>query len=184
MFVAVDENLLMWSNEHGWIADIDSATFFTKEEIETLSKPMSSTGLSVEWVSLFAMNEVQFARLIAEAQAADAFTEEVMVTLSDSMDLEIQEVTEILDRAIVAYDTFVAKVAGTANRKLSVATESQTQYVIVVGNVIDGLEIHGPFSDIESASDYAESDQSIRDDTWVIAELNQSGNKKDNDDGL
>lgn len=49
-------------------------------------------------------NELQFARLIAELEAAGAFTETVMQDLCISMDLEKNEVTELIDRAQKHWD--------------------------------------------------------------------------------
>ncbi len=44
-------------------------------------------------------NSIQFPRLIEEAQAAGAFTNEVIHAMADSMDLTPQEIYEILERA-------------------------------------------------------------------------------------
>ena len=44
-------------------------------------------------------------------------------------------------------------------------------YIIIVGNVIDGVELYGPFADVEEAQEYAESDRQIRHDEWHIVHL-------------
>jgi hypothetical protein len=45
-------------------------------------------------------NSKQFPRVIEEAQAAGAFTEEVIAEMCDSMDLEPAEIQELLARAM------------------------------------------------------------------------------------
>lgn len=47
---------------------------------------------------------MQFARVIEEAQAAGAFTTEVLETMAESMDLETPELHELLARAQRAWD--------------------------------------------------------------------------------
>jgi len=44
-------------------------------------------------------NAIQFPRLIAEAQAAGAFTEKVLQDMSESMDLEWGDILSIISRA-------------------------------------------------------------------------------------
>ena len=44
-------------------------------------------------------DEIQFARLISELQAAGAFTKEVVSDLEDSMDLDADDIFEIVERA-------------------------------------------------------------------------------------
>ena len=44
-------------------------------------------------------NHVQFARLIAETEAAGAFTDTVLKDMSDGMDLTTHEIGQIIDRA-------------------------------------------------------------------------------------
>lgn len=44
-------------------------------------------------------NLIQFARLISEMEAAGAFTEDVINTLCNEMDLEPQQIGELVDRA-------------------------------------------------------------------------------------
>ena len=46
------------------------------------------------------------------------------------------------------------------------------QWIVVVGNLGDGFEFHGPFDDEEAAADYAESGGVVsRVDTWFIASI-------------
>lgn len=52
----------------------------------------------------WANNELQFARLIAEIEAAGGFTEQLVQDLCASMDLEKDQVTELIDRAQKHWD--------------------------------------------------------------------------------
>lgn len=51
---------------------------------------------------------IQFPRLIEEAQAAGAFTDDVVSAMADSMDLQPAQVNELIDRARKAWDAIVA----------------------------------------------------------------------------
>jgi hypothetical protein len=42
-------------------------------------------------------------------------------------------------------------------------------YVLVVGNIIDGIELYGPFKTAELANDYGDRDFDHTD--WVVTEL-------------
>lgn len=59
--------------------------------------------------NLWNNNLIQFARFIEEAQAAGAFTENVIKDMATSMDLEIKDVHEIMERARVAFEKQKAK---------------------------------------------------------------------------
>ena len=50
---------------------------------------------------------VQFPRLIAEAEAAGAFTDDVLSDMADSMDLEVAQVVELVSRAQERWDDIV-----------------------------------------------------------------------------
>jgi hypothetical protein len=56
-------------------------------------------------------NNIQFARLIAEAEAAGAFTLKVMRDMADSMDLDVGYVSELIDRAQISWEDIKAKTA-------------------------------------------------------------------------
>ncbi len=43
-----------------------------------------------------------------------------------------------------------------------------SKFIVIVGNVIDGVVVHGPFRDTDEAGEYAELELS---DEWVIASL-------------
>jgi hypothetical protein len=50
-------------------------------------------------VSLWQENKFQFPRLIEEADAAGAFTPDILTLMSDSMDLEVDRIQELIERA-------------------------------------------------------------------------------------
>lgn len=52
----------------------------------------------------WARDDLQFPRLIEEAQAAGAFTEEVMADMCESMDLTHGELVSLLDRARMQWE--------------------------------------------------------------------------------
>jgi len=54
-------------------------------------------------------DELQFARLLAEAELSGAFTTEVMQDLQTSMDLEETDIHELLDRAQRTWDIAKAR---------------------------------------------------------------------------
>jgi hypothetical protein len=54
--------------------------------------------------------------------------------------------------------------------------------VIVYGNVVDGIKLVGPFDDAEEACDYAEDCRTIRDAGWVIASIEEPGDRSKEDD--
>lgn len=54
-------------------------------------------------------NRIQFPRFIEEARAAGAFTPEVLEAMATSMNLEVKDLYEILDRAEVEWDSIVSK---------------------------------------------------------------------------
>lgn len=47
---------------------------------------------------------VQFARLIAEAEAAGAFTPDVLEEMSESMDLNMSDIYSVIDKAQTKFD--------------------------------------------------------------------------------
>lgn len=59
-------------------------------------------------VETWTRNDIQFPRLIEEAQAAGAFTAEVIDMMAESMDLTSHEVVELLDRAQAVWDRIKA----------------------------------------------------------------------------
>jgi hypothetical protein len=56
-------------------------------------------------------NAIQFPRLIEEAQAAGAFSPEVIATMAASMDLSTQEVESLLERARTQWEAIKEKTA-------------------------------------------------------------------------
>ncbi len=55
-------------------------------------------------------NKIQFPRFIEEAQAAGAFTPQVIEEMAISMDLRIEEVEEIIERARCEWEKIYAKI--------------------------------------------------------------------------
>ena len=41
---AINDELAYWSNEHGWVTDVEQATTFTMSEVEAFSEPQGSIG--------------------------------------------------------------------------------------------------------------------------------------------
>lgn len=60
-------------------------------------------------MSTWKNNRIQFPRFIGEAQAAGAFTTEVLKDMATSMDLEVEQVCEILERACDEWDNIKAR---------------------------------------------------------------------------
>lgn len=75
-------------------------------QYEELTDPFHTllSGPYAEWDN----NEIQFPRLIAEMQMAGAFSEDVIMELCESMDLEPEEVQELVNRACDAWDEIKA----------------------------------------------------------------------------
>lgn len=54
-------------------------------------------------------NAIQFARLIAELEAAGGFPNSIMNALCESMDLDMGQISEIIDRAQGTWDAIKDK---------------------------------------------------------------------------
>lgn len=65
-----------------------------------MSKITVSKDPNVNWKN----DKIQFARFISEAEAAGAFTTEILRIMMDSMDLDIKQVISIIDRASAQWD--------------------------------------------------------------------------------
>lgn len=95
-----------WSNIHGW-TDISEATRFTENEAKEYNLPTDG-----EWVSLWEVNSIQFARFIAECEACGVFSDEhKLVQVSDEMDLSLEEVYSIVSRAQESWDAYKAAIS-------------------------------------------------------------------------
>jgi energy-converting hydrogenase A subunit M len=57
----------------------------------------------------WANNAIQFPRFIEEAQAAGAFTNDVIEQMAQSMDLDVEEVQEIMERARKIWESIKGK---------------------------------------------------------------------------
>lgn len=83
-----------WSNEFGW-TDFEEADYFSHQETLDLNLPVDG-----RWKQLWEVNCLQFARLIAEAEAIGLWAgPKVMEVLSDDMDLDPKEIAQIISRA-------------------------------------------------------------------------------------
>ena len=86
-----------WSNEHGW-TDFEEADYFTEAEFKAYNLPLGG-----KWVELWQVNCLQFARLIAEAEAAGvwelAADTDAYKLMLESMDLTAEDICEIVQRA-------------------------------------------------------------------------------------
>jgi len=60
------------------------------------------------WMDLWLRDDIQFARLIAELEAAGAFTPAVMSALCASMDLAEDRISELVDRAQARFEASCA----------------------------------------------------------------------------
>jgi galactokinase len=54
-------------------------------------------------------NDIQFPRLIAELEACGALTNEVLHELADSLDCNLEELDELIERAVDAWDAIKAR---------------------------------------------------------------------------
>ncbi len=79
--------------DHKW-GDQDSATRYTPKQQKTLGVPVNGY-----WVPLWSLDLTQFARLIAECEAAGVFTKESLEPVCESMDLQFDQVLSLIDRA-------------------------------------------------------------------------------------
>ena len=55
-------------------------------------------------MSLWEVDGLQFARLIAETEVAGAFTADAIDDMADAMDLESGEICELIERAQAVWD--------------------------------------------------------------------------------
>lgn len=53
-----------------------------------------------------------------------------------------------------------------------------SQFVLVVGNPVDGLSFYGPFEHVDEATAYAQDNQAIRGQTWVVAPLSAATDRQ------
>lgn len=70
-----------------------------------MSEPQVSTDPNKNWKN----DAIQFPRLIAELEAAGALDTELLSQVALSMDLTLDEVTELVDRAQATWDALKAK---------------------------------------------------------------------------
>lgn len=107
MFFIINEKNknLFWNNENGW-GSFDTSDSFSIEEKVRLNLPQEGV-----WVSAWEVDTIQFARLIAECEACGVFAdEERMMQVADEMDLEMDELFGIIDRAMNRFEQAKEKI--------------------------------------------------------------------------
>lgn len=95
---------LYWCNEHGWSC-LDEADIFTRDEQAELRLPLDGY-----WCTLWAVDGLQFARFIAECEAAGVLTGDSLDDVGDSMDLSRAQLDQIIERAQNYWDNWVDRV--------------------------------------------------------------------------
>ncbi len=95
---------IFWSNEFGWTG-ADEADTFTKVDQSRLNLPLEGY-----WCPLWSVDTIQFARMIAECEAAGVFATPEFKAAADSMDLDTEQLSSIIERAQTFWDEWVAKV--------------------------------------------------------------------------
>ena len=93
-----------WSNEFGWVS-VDQADRFTPFQQQALNLPDEGY-----WVPLWSVDAIQFARLITECDGQGIFENAGMQLVADSMDLTVEQVRSIIDRAQTRWDEEVSKI--------------------------------------------------------------------------
>jgi hypothetical protein len=84
-----------WNDDVGWVS-IDRSSRYTEEE----KSQIPHLPLDGYWVPLWSVDFVQFARFITEAEACGVFENTTtMQSVADSMDLSLDQVMSIVDRA-------------------------------------------------------------------------------------
>lgn len=90
---------LYWREDGCWVPLL-SATLYTVVQRESAMLPARGA-----WTSYWEIDEVQFPRLLAEAEAVGLFAQtELLQQLAESMDLTIEQIGEIVDRAQSAFE--------------------------------------------------------------------------------
>jgi hypothetical protein len=93
---------LFWDGENRQWSGIDNATRYKNAPYNRDDVPLPPTDNTL--VPMWEVDAVQFARFIAEVQAAGGFGEDLLVDVAASMDLDMQEIEILIDRACMAWD--------------------------------------------------------------------------------
>ena len=107
MFFIINEKNknLFWNNENGW-GSFDTSDSFSTEDKESLNLPQEG-----EWISAWEVDTIQFARFIDECQAVGVFNDDDRLSqVAESMDLEIDEIYNIIDRAMSLFERTKEKI--------------------------------------------------------------------------
>lgn len=94
---------LFWSNDLGWV-DPYSADQFNDDEKSRLNLPIGGY-----WLPLWSVDVIQFARFIAECESAGVLTSDSLASVAESMDLELSDLGQLVDRAQNVWDEYKNK---------------------------------------------------------------------------
>jgi hypothetical protein len=100
----INNKNLFWSNDWGW-GSYEGCVIFNEHERRTLN--LVDEGY---WIELWDVNALQFARLIAEAEAMGVWTTAIIGALAEEMDLENDEVCSLISRAQADFDQAKEKI--------------------------------------------------------------------------
>lgn len=92
---------LFYNEETGKWGGLDDATFYH----ETGDLPETTCA----WAPLASIDQLQFIRLIAEIHMTGAISQEGYEELAESMDLEIDQIDTLTERALEMWDDLKAK---------------------------------------------------------------------------
>lgn len=96
---------LFWSNEHGWTG-IEEATIFSQAETISFNLLKGSV-----WLPLWEVDQLQFARFIAECEAYGLFDDaEKLAEVAEEMAMDLDDVCSIIDRAKTVLDQVKSKI--------------------------------------------------------------------------
>jgi len=109
--ILTNHELKMWFSEL-WLPNQQAV--FVRLKGRTLDIPAeASDSPDANW----AKDTIQFPRFIEEAQAAGAFTDDVIDRMSASMDLTREQVQELMDRAASTWEMIKAAIPSLRPRK-------------------------------------------------------------------
>ena len=97
--ITTEKKNLFWSREHGWTS-IEKATIFS--QAATINFTLTGDSL---WLPLWEVDQIQFARFIAECEAYGLFDDaEKLADVAEEMDLDLDDVCNLIDRAKTVLD--------------------------------------------------------------------------------
>lgn len=99
-----DPNQFWSDTAKAWVTP-DEASRISRSDQARRVLPVGST-----WVYAWQVDLIQFARFIAEFEATGGFDQDALVDVSISMDLELEYVEQIIDRAQRRWDAEKEKI--------------------------------------------------------------------------